>query len=252
MEYLPPAGQSQQLSGAEKYHGAVASGYDAKRENSAKWQVEQAVIESMLDDLPPGSWLLDAPCGTGRFIDFAIRKQLVYRGVDLSADMISQAAARTDGKSATFTFTLPDGSTHQEPQLSFMKGNVLNSGIPDKSVDAVMNIRVTRWLSPEECQRMFTEMMRISRDRIILTARVCQHQFARPLALFEAVMSPEWRLERSECGASGPADAPVEDPAYRIFLFKRRSARQQYPGHIVFDAVKNADDAWVMDPYEAA
>lgn len=249
MQYLPPVGQAQQ-SGAGKYVGEIASGYDAKRENSAKWQVEQKIIESMLDDLPPGSWLLDAPMGTGRFIDFAIRKQLVYRGVDLSEDMIRQAAARTDGKSAMFTFTLPDGSTHQEPQLSFMKGNVLNSGIPDKSVDAAMNIRVTRWLSPEECGVMFREMMRISRDRIILTARVCQHQHARPLALFEAVMTDEWRLERSECGASGPAEAPVEDPAYRIFLFRRQRANQQ-PANIIIDAVKNADDAWVMDPYEA-
>jgi hypothetical protein len=63
-------------------------------------------------------------------------------------------------------------------------------------------------------------------------------------------MSPEWRLERSECGASGPAEAPVEDPAYRIFLFKRQRANQ-HPANIIIDAVKNADDAWGMKPYEA-
>jgi hypothetical protein len=63
-------------------------------------------------------------------------------------------------------------------------------------------------------------------------------------------MSPEWRLERSECGASGPADAPVEDPAYRIFMFRRQRAFER-PANIIIDAVKNADDAWVMKPYEA-
>ena len=245
MEYLPPVGQQQgqPQTGALKYTGAIASGYDAKRVNDAKWTVEQKIIEDMLSDLPPGSWVLDAPCGTGRFIDYAIRKQLVYRGVDISADMIRQAAARTDGKSATFTFTLDDGSSHQEPQLSFMEGSVLNSGIPDKSVDATLNIRISRWLTPEENQQMFREMQRIARDRIILTARVCNHSHARPLSLYEAVMSPDWELVRSECGASGPADAPVEDPAYRIFLFKRKQSVTSQP---------KRDDAWIMDPYEAA
>jgi ubiquinone/menaquinone biosynthesis C-methylase UbiE len=253
MEYLPPVQrQPQPQSGALKYNEQVAAEYDAKRTSSAKWTVEQQIIEDMLSDLPEGRWILDAPCGTGRFVDYCLDRKFIYRGIDVSEAMMKHAKAKPNGRAGVFRFSAPDGEIIDVPQVVFEEADLRNSGIPDKSVDAVLNIRITRWLSPEECQQMFREMQRISRDRIILTARVCNHSHARPLALFEAVMSPEWRLERSECGASGPADAPVEDPAYRIFLFKRRSARQQYPGHIVFDAVKNADDAWVMDPYEAA
>ena len=63
MEYIPT---QRPMEGAGKYYGAVASGYDAKRIENPKWQIEQAAIESMLDDLPKGSWVLDVPCGTGR------------------------------------------------------------------------------------------------------------------------------------------------------------------------------------------
>lgn len=250
MEYLPPA-QQQQQSGALKYSGAVAQNYDAERQSKAKWTVEQAIIEDMLSDLPPGSWVLDAPSGTGRFLEFCLNNRLVYRGLDISEDMIRQAAARTDGKSPTMKFNTPDGKTENVPQIAFTKGSVLSSGIPDQSVDAALNIRISRWLSPDENQQMFTEMQRIARDRIILTARVCNHSQARPLALYEAVMSPEWELARSECGASGPAEAPVEDPAYRIFMFRRKPLATSK--NIIIDAVKSAeDDAWTMKPYEAA
>lgn len=244
MEYLPPVQQQPQpQGGALKYTGAVAQNYDAERQSKAKWTVEQAVIESMLADLPPGSWIFDGPCGTGRWLDLCKARQFIFRGVDLSRDMLDQAAAKLGNQTPAFQLELPDGKIVETPQFSFNEGNILSLGnIPDKSVDATLNIRITRWLTPDECRTMFTEMMRISRDRIILTARVCQHQHARPLALFEAVMTDEWELARSECGASGPAEAPVEDPAYRIFLFKRKSAVMSQP---------KSDDAWIMNPYEA-
>lgn len=240
MEYLPPV-QQQQQSGALKYSGAVAQNYDAERQSKAKWTVEQKIIEDMLSDLPPGSWVLDAPCGTGRFLEYCLNHKLVYRGLDISEDMIQQAAARTDGKSPVMRFDSHDGKTENVPQIAFTKGSVLSSGIPDQSVDAVLNIRISRWLSPDENQQMFREMQRISRERIILTARVCNHSQARPLALYEAVMTDEWELARSECGASGPAEAPVEDPAYRIFMFRRKQAVMSQP--------KPDNDAWIMDPY---
>ena len=248
MQYLPPATQQPQPQGGgsdwrTKYQGQVADNYDDKRAGQAKWTVEQALIEQMLSDLPPGSWVLDAPCGTGRFLEYCINHQLIYRGLDISEDMIAHAAAKIDNQCAVFTMKTPDGREGQTPQVSFTKGDVLSSGIPDKAVDAALCIRITRGLSPDECQQMFREMQRISRDRIILTARVCQHQHARPLALFEAVMSPEWELAHSEYGASGPADTPVEDKAYRIFMFRRKQAVMSQ---------SKSDDTWIMNPYEAA
>lgn len=238
---LPNAAQA----GSQKYVGNVAAGYDAKREASPKWQVEQSIIEQMISDLPKGAWVLDAPCGTGRFMQACADRGFIYRGIDISEDMIMQAAAKLDNRSPIVRFTMKDGKVHEVPQFVMEQRNVLESGIPDKAVDAVLNIRITRWLSLEQCQQMFREMQRIARDRIILTARVCDHPHARPLALFEAAMSDDWQLVASEAG---------HEPAYRIFQFrcKRSPLKLQSSGNIIIDAVKSADDAWTMKPYEAA
>jgi ubiquinone/menaquinone biosynthesis C-methylase UbiE len=225
-----------------KYTGGVATGYDAKREDSPKWQTEQRIIEQMLSDLPHGSWILDAPSGTGRFIEFCRDRGFIYRGLDISEDMIAQAAAKVGNQSPIARLTKSNGEVVEAPQLSIARGNVLNSGVPDKSVDAVLNIRITRWLSPAECQQMFREMQRIARDRIILTARVCNHPHARPLEIFQAAMGDDWMLERSEAG---------HEKEYRIFLFRCKRSPLLAKQSKVIDAVK-AGDAWTMKPYEAA
>jgi ubiquinone/menaquinone biosynthesis C-methylase UbiE len=230
MQYLPPAGKAQQqVGGAGKYHGAIAAGYDAKREQSPKWKAEQEIIEAMLSDLPAGSWILDAPCGTGRFFDICRQRKFIYRGLDISREMISQAVAKLDNTSPIVRFKVADGKQVEVPQFQISEGNVLNTGIPDKSVDAVLNIRISRWLSPQECQQMFRESQRVARQRIILTARVADHPHMRPLEMFEGVMGDDWALDASVAG---------HEPAYRIFQFKRSD--------------KTATDQWTMKPYEAA
>jgi ubiquinone/menaquinone biosynthesis C-methylase UbiE len=235
-------------AGNLKYTGGVATGYDAKREDSPKWQTEQRIIEQMLSDLPHGSWILDAPSGTGRFIEFCRDRGFIYRGLDISEDMIAQAAAKVGNQSPIARLTKSNGEIVEAPQLAIAQGNVLNSGVPDKSVDAVLNIRITRWLSPAECQQMFREMQRIARDRIILTARVTypsHPELARPLQLFETAMGDDWALEKSEAG---------HEAAYRIFQFRcKKSPLLARGGNIIIDTVKNADDgAFTMKPYQAA
>ena len=59
MEYLPDP--SEAGHGARKYSGEVAQGYDQKREDSPKWQAEQAIIESMLDELPSDACVVSFP-----------------------------------------------------------------------------------------------------------------------------------------------------------------------------------------------
>ena len=240
-----------------KYVGDVATGYDAKREESPKWKAEQQIIEGMLSDLPRGAWVLDAPCGTGRFMQACADRDLIYRGLDISEDMIHQAMAKIGGQSPMARVTTDKGIV-EFPQFMFQKGNVTEPGLPDKSIDAVLNIRITRWLSPQECQQMFKEMQRIARDRIIVTARVTYPntpkrsaidlaKLARPLHLFEAVMADDWVLERSEAGYV---------PEYRIFQFRNKRSPFLAQKNIIIDTVKAADEAggdqWTMKPYEAS
>ena len=199
MQYLdtpqpqPPAG------GAGKYVGEVAAGYDAKREQNPKWLIEQKVITNMLADLPPDTRVFDCPVGTGRFLPYYVDKGFIILGMDISTDMLRQAAQKVDPKRAR-------GELHI--------GDVRDTKLPDKSVDAVVNCRITRWLSPDDCVRMMKEMQRIARDRIILTARVANHPHARTLELFQSALRDDWVLARNEAGAALD---------YRILLFKRKA-----------------------------
>lgn len=187
MEYLSTA----PAQGADKYHGAIAQGYDAKRDQSPKWVIEQNHIEDMLSDLPTGSWVLDVPCGTGRFFKAYFDRGLLFVGVDRSEDMLQQAAHKI---------------------VDFHKarlhvGDVRNlAGLEDKSVDAAVMCRLSRWLSPNDCVVALKELQRVSRQKIISTWRVRNHPHARSYALINSALEG-WHIHRDEQGS---------DPDYRI------------------------------------
>lgn len=190
--YYIPTGRD---GGAGKYHGAVAQGYDQKREQSEKHKIEQRIIEGMLEDMPAGNWVLDVPCGTGRFFQFYHDKGYLFRGIDASADMLRIAANKV-----------------VDPMKARLgQDDVRALGLPDKCVDASVMVRMTRWLSPEDCQVALKELQRVTRDRIILTARVANHPHARPVELFTQALEDGWKLAKNERGY-------VDD--YRVLMFK--------------------------------
>lgn len=179
MHYIDTRGH-----GAEKYHGAIATGYDAKREQSPKWVIEQKHIEDMLSDLMRGDWVLDAPCGTGRFIPYCQNKGLIYLGLDRSADMLNQAKTKvTNPQSAMFAV----GDVRQIPR-------------EDKSVDAAIMCRLTRWLEPADCVIAMSELQRVARKKIISTWRVRNHPHARSYDLLNSALNG-WKIHRDEAGA---------------------------------------------------
>lgn len=185
MQYIDTPKQSQApAQGADKYHGAIAQGYDAKRESDPKWIVEQRIITDMLSDLPEGTVVLDCPVGTGRFLPLYVDKGFHIIGLDKSRDMIMEAAKKVDEKRA-------NGYLEE--------GDVRSTGLPDKSVDVTVNVRITRWLSPDDCVRMLKEMQRVARKRIILTARVANHAHARSIELIESALDG-WCIFRNEAG----------------------------------------------------
>lgn len=184
MEYLPPIEQ-QTMHGAGKYSGAIAAGYDAKRIDDPKWKIEQAIIESWIDQMPDGSTVLDAPMGTGRFVDAYARNKFKVFGLDRQQDMLAQAEMKV--------------KQHPGLEARFRVGDVRETGLPDKSVDATLNIRITRWLTPAECQQMMIEMQRVSRSAIIWTARVANHPHARSRELFEQTLDG-WKITRDVAG----------------------------------------------------
>jgi SAM-dependent methyltransferase len=184
MQYTQAQPQQIPTSGADKYTGIVAQGYDAKRMADPKWVLEQRIIEAMLDDLPPSTRIIDAPCGTGRFFPFYQHKKFKVLGVDKQDDMINEAMKKITARD------LFDIGT----------GDILNMGLPDNCTNVTVNCRITRWLSPEENQIMLREMQRMAIDRIIWTARIANHPHARSLELFESVLDG-WEIVYNEVGS---------------------------------------------------
>lgn len=181
MTYIPS-------SGARKYTGTVATGYDAKRDQSPKWAAEQSIVEGFIDTFE--GTVLDIPVGTGRFIPAYERNKLDWLGVDLSLDMLNEAAAKA---------TL-------RPKL--VQGDVTRLGdiMGPKSVDYAIMCRLTRWLTAEQRKEALGQLQKVTRKAIIFTARIADHPYAYPMADIEASLDG-WKIaDNIECA----------EPNYRI------------------------------------
>lgn len=191
-EHVSPPRPGQVMHGAEKYYGEVARGYREKRDKNPKWLFEDAIIKAMLDELPKDSWVLDCPVGDGRFIPFYEEKGFFVRAVDLSNDMLGEAFKQV---------------TRQDERVLFKQGDVRQLPLANKQVDAAVMCRLTRWLTPEDCVVALKELQRVTKKKIIFTARVADHPHARPVELFESALDG-WKIARME--------AMPDDPAYRV------------------------------------
>jgi ubiquinone/menaquinone biosynthesis C-methylase UbiE len=220
MGYLPPAPPMQQpADGAAKYVGAVADGYDAKRETSEKWKAEQRLVEEFLSNLPENSTVLDIPVGTGRFLPFYLNKGYRFIGMDTSGDMIVQALLKVAEQKQVEAFVTTCNQSGRivpahldDGRHVITQADVRAIPMPDKMVDAAVMVRLTRWLEPGDCQVAFRQLQRVSRRRVIWTARVSDHPHARPVSLFEQALGAEWRITRNEAG---------HEPQYRILMAER-------------------------------
>lgn len=132
-------------------------------------------------DLPIGAVVLDVPVGTGRFLPFYGDRKFEVWGLDLEADMLHLAAKKGKGL------------------VRLGIGDIRDTKLATSSVDAAVACRITRWLSPEDCQKAIRELMRVAKKRVIFTVRVANHPHARPLSLFEAMLDG-WYVARNEAG----------------------------------------------------
>lgn len=195
MSYI---GSPEPQYGARKYTGSVATGYDAKRVESPKWAAEQAIIEGIIDSFPKGSFVLDVPVGTGRFVPAYERNDHKWVGVDLSNDMLAEASAKV---------TKPEFA-------KLLSGDVtrLDEFASEGAVDLVVMCRLTRWLSQVQRMVALKQLQRVARQKIAFTARIANHPYEYPLADIEAAIEPGWRIaDNIVCG----------EDAYRVFVLER-------------------------------
>lgn len=223
MQYLPAATKQPQVHqhGAHKYVGPVAENYDNKRIDDPKWTIEQAIIENMIAELPGGSEILDCPVGTGRFLNAYVANGHRFIGMDISGDMLVQSALKlmSEDQVATWVQASNERNTIMPLRINdrngmLIPGNILQIGLPDKHVDCAVSVRITRWVigehGPAGIAQMLKELQRVSRKRIIITARVRDHKFAVSEHLIESALDG-WKIARNEEGYQ---------PQYRILMLE--------------------------------
>jgi SAM-dependent methyltransferase len=142
------------------YQGATAENYERRRSRKALWQREQSLVTELLHDIGvgPGSLVLDATVGTGRFFHLYRSLGCSIVGLDISSDMLRLAdeSAREVG--------LDD--------VSLRKGDITAIDLPDKSVDIVVCVRFANLVDLSTFTAALAEFARVSREIIIVSVPV--------------------------------------------------------------------------------
>jgi ubiquinone/menaquinone biosynthesis C-methylase UbiE len=112
---------------------------------------ERAFVAQFLSALPPGSCVLDLPCGAGRFVPHFQHAGAYYVGLDSSMSMI-----RMVGESFG--------------QLSLSAGDALTLPFTQGAFDAIISVRLLHRIREQEVRvGMLCEMGRVAKGPILVT-----------------------------------------------------------------------------------
>lgn len=138
-----------------KDHGAYSSSeaatYEADREVEPLWHVENAFVRALLGRSDVRS-VLDAPVGTGRFLDLYEGKAVT--GLDLSTAMLDEARKRVMGLELS--------------NVALRQGSVISLPFGDKQFDFVISWRLFHLLPPETIAPALAELARVCQGTLCI------------------------------------------------------------------------------------
>ncbi|WP_407822119.1 class I SAM-dependent methyltransferase [Sphingomonas arvum] len=137
------------------YLGPVAGTY-VRRRTGGKWNAENAALGRLLTYVPRGSRSLDAPVGTGRSISFCCERDFDAHGVDISPDMLAEAAATARQLGASISLTQAD---------------IRALPFPDNHFDVAICVRFLNWIDQGGLRQVLAELARVSRDKLLVGIR---------------------------------------------------------------------------------
>lgn len=140
-----------------RYQGTVAATYREVGMQSRQWRREFEALDRFLEGVAPGERILDLPFGIGRFAPLYSRRGAEVVGIDISPDMLAEAAA--DPAVDELGATLITADAEQIP-------------LPDGSVDYVVCMRFINWLPPETRENVLREFHRVARKGLIVQVRL--------------------------------------------------------------------------------
>lgn len=181
---------------AARYFGQKAQNYEANRQGQSKWNGEDKAVRQLLSSLPPGSKILDIPCGTGRFYPLYKRLNFPSLGIDISDEMLAQARQKGMYCSVGDIFALP---------------------LADNSFDVALVIRFCNLIEKQDLKLALAELQRVAKSKIALTLRTAKHSrsehyhSAYPVSVVENALQPGWKLAQ---------DIRIHQDSYRLLVLE--------------------------------
>src|SRR5690554_810305 len=129
-----------------RYGKRASEKYDRKRMVKPWWDEQPAIIESLLI----GRTVLDAPVGTGRFMDCYKGRDVT--GMDISTHMLQKARDRG--------------------WESLFQGDIQSMAFPDNHFDCIVSIHYLMHLEPDDFIQAASEMKRVASKAIICDIKV--------------------------------------------------------------------------------
>lgn len=141
----------------------AAARYEGVHRGRARHRREERCIARAFRDVPPGSSVLDLPCGAGRMFPVLARLGLRVTAVDGSAAMAERAARTAEAMGAA------------SPVVEVRTADVLDTGFPDDAFDAVLSNRLFHHFPEPELRRAgLAELRRICTGPVVVSF-FCSH-----------------------------------------------------------------------------
>ncbi|MEX0642322.1 MAG: class I SAM-dependent methyltransferase [Pirellulales bacterium] len=141
---------------------SLADKYPAEYTNRWRDRREKACIVDCLSAIPPGSNVLDLPCGTGRLTRLLVERGYRVTGADASEAMLARAKENYEA------YRSEQGA--KAPDVPFSIRDVLATGFETDEFDGVSCIRLFHHFSEAETRRAaLRELRRICRGPIVVT-----------------------------------------------------------------------------------
>jgi SAM-dependent methyltransferase len=138
------------------YSRRHAEGYESKRQGK-RWRAETRAFRSLYERVNPRT-VLDCPAGTGRWFDIYQEHGAAVVGIDLSNDMLAQAAKKI----------------HPEARIALKQGDLLATNGADLGTgyDLIVCIRFAHWLRFADLRGLIARFSETGSRFLILGARV--------------------------------------------------------------------------------
>jgi SAM-dependent methyltransferase len=181
------SGAGWQQRANERFRGeGYAEHYEARYKGFVKGTLKHrlrcAVLGRAFREVPPGSVVLDIPCGTGRYTDWLLGRGYRVLGADIAAEMIRVARGKAGGA---------------EGVRGWMAADATRLPLRDKSVDAVLTVRLFHLVPNDVRPRIYRELARVCRGRLVLCFN-CNKWALKHLGKRLRGRAPAWLLTRGE------------------------------------------------------